>query len=314
MLGIAAAAEAGPLDPKQLSADTTWVVHVDVDALRTSTVVNHVYQKLTDKWKDVDRHIDEVRSHLGIDPRKDLHSLTLSGPKLGDELGVLIVQAEVDRKLLQRELAKYADYKSTAYGPYRLESWTHTKARGRTRSVTSAFWKPTILVFGGSPSDVELALDVLDGKRPNLADRHTPLAAETPKGAILVARAAGLGDATLPCRSPLVKQSDMLSLVAGEHEETSFLTSRLVTKSPETAVQVKRVLDGVRAMGQMQYAEDAEALKMIDRLHVEISDKTVTVDFRAPAAEVWTHLQKAARHWMERSHRAAPAKPQPEKK
>ena len=62
-----------------------------------------------------------------------------------------------------------------------------------------------------------------------------PLAAETPKGAILVARAEGLGDAKLPCRSPLVKQSDMLSLVAGEYEETSFLSSRLVTKTPETA-------------------------------------------------------------------------------
>ena len=54
-------------------------------------------------------------------------------------------------------------------------------------------------------------------------------------------------------------------------------------------------------MGQMQYAADVESLKMIDRLRVDISDKTVTVEFRAPAAEVWTHFQKAARLWMERS-------------
>ena len=158
VLGVVAAADAGPFDPKQLSADTTWVVHVDVDALRTSTVVSRVYQKLADKWKDVDRPMAEVRSHLGIDPRKDLHSLTLSGPKLGDDQGVLIVQTEVDREILQRELAKHADYKATAYGPYQLESWTHAKANGRTRCVTSAFWKPTILVFGRLPADVKLGV------------------------------------------------------------------------------------------------------------------------------------------------------------
>ena len=55
VLGLATIGRAEPLDLKQVAAEAKWVMHVDVDALRASIVVQKAYQKCLEMHKDAAR-------------------------------------------------------------------------------------------------------------------------------------------------------------------------------------------------------------------------------------------------------------------
>jgi hypothetical protein len=292
VLGFAATvAKAEPLDFKEVSAQAKWVAHIDVDAMRASTVVEKAYYKVTETFQDAEKHIEAAGGRLGLDVRKDLFGLTLYGSKIGKPEGVLIVHANVDQKSVLEKAEKAPDHQVAKYGSYEVHSWTD-KIRNHQHSMSGAFYKPSVIVFAPTVDLVKAALDVLDGKSPSLAGTDSPLAAKIPEGTTVVARAIGLSEVKLPWKSPLVTQCDTFNLVMGERQGESFAEAKLATKSAETAEQIKTIVEGARAMAELQHGNDPESLKMVKRLKVRLAGKTVSVDFRAPADEVWTHLEK----------------------
>ncbi|MCL4190817.1 MAG: hypothetical protein KJZ87_03660, partial [Thermoguttaceae bacterium] len=101
VLAIAAFSWAAPLDPKVVSGEAKWVVHLDVDAMRDSSLVRTAYQEFVDKCplaKVALPALDAARAQIGFDPRTDLHGLTLYGSQVGKEEGVLIVFADANQK------------------------------------------------------------------------------------------------------------------------------------------------------------------------------------------------------------------------
>jgi hypothetical protein len=158
-----------------------------------------------------------------------------------------------------------------------------------------------VLVFAETAEQVGAALDVLEGKAAGLdkgvCDRLTK---DVPAGSHLVGWVTGLSEIEMRHKSPLLSQSDSLGLATGEHAGTSFLKAALITKSPELAAQVQKIVEGLKAAGQIHAAGDAESKKVIDGLSVTVHDKIVMVDFKAPAETVWNvllkHAEKAAKH------------------
>ncbi len=300
VLGFATVVQAEPLDLKQVSADAKWVAHVDVDAIRASTVAQKAYQQCLEKHKDAEKHLAKVREKLGMDPTKDLHGVTFYGKQLKKHTGVVIVQANADRKHLLAKVKEAPDYRAVTYGSHKLHTWTHRKGKKDEHAVVGCFHKPTVIVFGRTAVDVSEALDVLDGKSSGLAGSNSPLIAEIPAGAIFLAGATGLDGDELPCKSPLVKQSEALSIALGEHGGESFAMAKLATKSDEVADQVKAVVEGVRAMAALRHGSDADAMKIVKALKVAVADKAVTVELRVSADEVWTHLQKVRKRMADK--------------
>jgi hypothetical protein len=312
VVGLVASAKAAPLDVKQVPAGATWVVHVDVDAIRASTVVQKAYAQCLEKHKDaVEKALAKVRQHVGLDLEKDLHGITLFGPKLGEHKGAMIVWATVDQKVISERVKKAPDFKVTAYGPYQVASWTHKGKMGQ-HPAAGAFWKSEATVLSDSPAGVQIALDVLDGKKPGMTAK-----VDVPAGATVVARATGIADAKLPAKCPFPKQIDSACFAMGESEGQSFLNVKVVTKTPEIAGQIKAIVEGGKALAQLRHMSDAAATKIIDQFKVSVSDKTVAVEFKAPAADVWDHMQKVIKEIkaMHGHHAKKPAgKPAPEKK
>ncbi|MGA2068901.1 MAG: hypothetical protein ABSG86_28360 [Thermoguttaceae bacterium] len=314
-VGLVASAKAAPLDIKQVPAGATWVVHVDVDAIRASAVVQKAYAQCVEKHKDaVEKGLAKARQHLGMDPVKDLHGITLYGPKLGEHKGVMIVWADVDQKVLTEKFDKVPEHKMTPYGKYQVGSVTHKGKMGQ-HTVAGAFWKPGATVVASSVEEVEAALDTLDGKKPALEARG--LLAHPPAGATLVARVTGIADAKLPCKSPLPKQIESFRLAMGENQGQSFLSVKVTTKTPETAQQIEKIVEGGKALAGLRHMGDAAASKIIDQFKVSVSDKTVAVEFKAPATDVWDHVQKVIKDIKEMHHHQGKkpgGKPAPDKK
>lgn len=291
VLGWAVVAQAEPLNLKQIPADAKWLAHVDVDAMRDSAVVERFYHECVARLKDAEEHFDKARERIGMDPRSDLHGITLYGSKICKDEGVMIVHANVDKELLLRKAEKAPSHEVTDYKDFQIHTWMHQKGK-HEKKVAGAFFKDDVLVFGSTVDKVKQALDVLKGEASSLEGKDSPLAQGTPAGTLFVARAIDLAEAEAPCKSPLVKKSKQLSLVKGEHEGQWFVEGTLVADSPDVADQVKQVIEGARAMVLLQHGTDDESKNLINQFKVNVQDSTVKIEFRAPADAVAKKIEK----------------------
>ena len=296
VLGLAAVGRSEPVELKQVAADAKWLVHVDVDAMRTSIVVQKGYQKCMEMHKEAAQHLDKIHDMLGFDPRKDLHGITAYGKDLDKHHGVLIVHADVDQKLLLEKAQKAPDHKVAKYGSYEIHSWTHKHGKD-SHAAFGTFFQPSVLVFAGSEEAIHAALDVLDGKAAGITDEKSPLAGHLAPGAILIVRASAVCPQT---KCPILKQTDAFRITLGENQGQSFYRARLTMKSTEAVDQVKAVIEGFRAMVGLARGSDAETMKLVNALKVTTKDNTVRLAWSAPADEVWTAIEKAGKEIREK--------------
>ena len=236
VLGLATIGRAEPLELKQVAADAKWVMHVDVDALRASAVVQKAYHKCLEMHKDAEKKMDMVCGMVGMDPRKDLHGVTVYGKDTNKEHGVLIVHADVNQTLLLAMVAQGPRPQSDRLRLLRVAQLDSQVLEEGPHTVTGAFYKPNIMVFAGCDEAVKAALDVLDGKSAGITGRESPLAGRTLPGSIFVARASAIDPKT---QCPVLKQAESFRVALGENKGESFYRARLVMKSTEAVDQVK---------------------------------------------------------------------------
>ncbi|MEI8375081.1 MAG: hypothetical protein WCJ35_19845 [Planctomycetota bacterium] len=295
---LAAVGQAAPFDSKNVAADAKWVVHVDVDAVHDSLVVKKAFETCPLLKNDSGKHFDKIIEKFGVDPRKDLHGMTLYGRDTDKTHGVAIVFAKVNQKLLLEKAAHATDHKVAKHGEIDIHSWTQ-KCGPKTHTAAGAFYKPDVLVFAASVEGVAAAIDVLDGKSPGITDLKSPLGGHVYSGSILLARAIAIRPET---RCPVLKQAESFRVALGEHDGQSFYRAKLVMKSREAASQVKAINDGFQAMVSLKFSGDADVMKLIDGLQATVKGSTVRIRWDASADDVWTVAEKlakkAAEHFM----------------
>lgn len=226
VLGRSAAAE--PLQPKQISADARWVLHLNIDAFRKTALAAHIREEHLDN-PEAQQRLAMVQEKLGVNPREDLHGVTLYGHSYQPRHGVALVAVNYDREKLLGLLEKKPNHSTSKYRDYTLHTWTKKgrhkkheqdadharhrdenaadkndkkradkhkdkdhKGRKRPRTITAAFLENTIVV-GSTPQAVQQALDVLDGKQPALGE-DSPLLAERLDGTVFYGAATDLGE------------------------------------------------------------------------------------------------------------------------
>jgi hypothetical protein len=296
VLGLATLGRAEPLNLNQVAADSKWVMHIDVDALRASTVMQKAYHKCLEMHQDAEQKMNMVCGMMGMDPRKDLHGVTIYGRDTNKEHGVMIVHADVNQQLLLHLVTMAPHYKATTYGSYELRSWAHKGHKQEMHYVTAVFYKPNIILFAACPEIVKAALDVLDGKSPAITGDGSPLSGRTRPGSIFVARASAI-DPNMKC--PVLKQTESFRVAMGEYNGESFYRARLTMKSTETVQQIKAIVEGFRALVSLKHGSDPLAMKLIRNLKVTGEGVTLNVRWSASADDVWTAVEKAAKKWPE---------------
>ena len=199
---------------QQVAADAKWVVHVDVDALRASKVVQNAYHKCMEMHKDAAEHMDKITGIIGMDPRKDLHGITIYAKDFDKCNGVLILHAEVNQTLLKAAVAVAPEHKVTKHGDIEVHTWAAKGPHG-SHPAAGAFFKPNVLVFGGSADAVAAALDVLAGKSSGvsgtslLAGRTAPVRSSSSAPRRSIPRSSARS-----CRKPIRSASPWASTTA----------------------------------------------------------------------------------------------------
>lgn len=307
VLAMAAAAQAEPLNLKHVSASSGWLGHVDIDAIRDSTVARRLVQRHMEHHKQTDAQLKMLEGLTGINLLTDLHGLTFYGPQIGKHHAVIILHAKMDKGILQGWAERIPKRETGNHGDHAIQSWTH-EHRGHKHTVSSAWYGQDRLVVASGVEDLKSALDVLDGKASSVAE-DAPLAGNIPAGTTVLFRAVGIS--SIECKEPLVKQIESFRFVSGEHNGESFHRSRIVTNNAETAGQLKDIAEGMRALLAIHCRGNETGKKLVNAANIKLDDKTMTVLWSASADDVWAiteaHIKiieaRIAKHREHRKHR-----------
>lgn len=275
---------AEPLDETRVGADSKWIAHLDFDALRASAT----FQTLAKPWlatESVRRVLAKIRDGIGLDLVEDLHGITSCGSHPKEGRGVALIAADIDRTRLEAFLAKQPDYATAPYEDHKIHSWTHHDRRGEV-TVHGCFPKAGLLVCGPNLDDLKAALEVLGGHRANLAAGDSSLRGSAPAGTVLDLRAAGLAEAELPLKSPIIRLSELLRIALGEHKDTAFVEAKLVARSEENVPDMRDVVVGAVAFAKLYCNDNEDALKILNAIHVTAEGPVVMLSWRGQAADV----------------------------
>lgn len=284
-------APAASLQRAQVIKEPLWVLHVDADALRPSALGQHLLAEL-DK-PEAQKKLAAFRAIFNIDPRKDLHDVTLYGVSKAEEDGVVLVRAEFDAGHLTTLVEGAKEHVSTRHGKYTIHNWVdeNKKEKDGIKPRTFAAIHGKTVIFGQKESRVVEALDVLDGVKPNLG--ANPQFAQFGDGAAFIQGAARKLD--LPANDPnaaVLKQAKLLTLKVAENQRKLEATLKLDTESETVAKQVEAIGRGLIAVLSLQ-REKPEALKLSQGLEVQQTGAAVTVKLALPSDEV-VEMIKAA--------------------
>jgi hypothetical protein len=301
LAGLAGRAVAEPFDRRVVPADAKWVVCVDVDAARASSLGKAINDRLT-AVPEYQRKIAQVSVVTGMTYPQDLHDVTLYGRAAGDDAVVVVAHAHMDRPRMLTALSTTPDHATHHVGAYDVVRWTDN---GRT--TYGAFHDDGTLVLARSEANVTAALDTIDGKSPAAAadgpfsgtspatTRPTAGPGERPLLFLAVTDPRVLADGGFEVPGPL-QQVEAARLSVLEVGDAVALRANLTTGTPDQAAQLRGAAEGLRAM--LNFAASApdarlqlkQAVVVLNKTVFGLADRTVTIDLSEPVETIRVHL------------------------
>lgn len=296
---LAVEAPAAPLDLSLVGGDAVWLMHADMDAARESTVLRRMHDRAMTMHPHLEGMFRAGAAMTGIDPRRDVRDMTAWGAGTDKRDGVLVVRSKVNRRLLENMVDKAQDHRTMEHGGRTVHSWMQRHGKNRkAEPMSGAFFADDVMVFARTPERVAQAIDVLDGAKPAVT-AESPLAGRVRPGSIMVARAAEVDPET---KCPVLRQGRSFRVALGEREGKSFYRAKLDMKSANDAELAEDVVEGMAAVGRLQFGGEADVLELIDGLDAEARDGGCMISWDADADEVWQVMERMATEW-ERRHR-----------
>ena len=288
---------AAPLDPAVVPGDAVWLMHLDMDAARASTVMKRVHDRVLAMHPHAGTMFEMAAKMTGSDPRKDLAGVTVFGFDTNKRNAVMVVRGRANREFLTRMVEKAPDHRTMEHQGRTLHSWTHKRGHGgHAETLVGGFFADDVIVIARSEAHVKNAFDVLDGKQPAVA-ADSPLAGRVRPGSILVARAAAVNPDT---KCPVLRQGKAFRVALGEHEGTSFYRARLAMDSSGAAGNVEGVVKGFVSLVMLRWGEQESVKAMAAAVQTAVEGDTCDIAWDGSAEEVWKIFSKVADEWEKR--------------
>ena len=322
LLAAATAAHAA-LNPANVSADARWLVHADLDALRTTALGQELVSAIEKAQAGA------TGGTIGLDVAKALKTigtLTAYGtnltpdPKAMD--GALIAEGTPELRkiaesaLLQGTLAEPKVFAEDTTFPFPAYSITEPKAKTETRDpvqVFIAFPPESVIIIGKSKAQLLKAHEVVRGTAPSLAKAPgSPLGrfVSGATGAYLFAASVVPTENMFPENAPqtrMLRLANAGALALGERGENTFAQAELLASSGANADKLTKILQGMVAALSLAETTDKQLAEFINSTSVNRSGDVVKLDLAYSSARLTTMVQ-SLRSSMEKP---APPKPAP---
>lgn len=280
------AAGAASLQRADVMDNPAWLLHVDCDGLRPTTIGQYVLTQMN--TPDAQAKLAVFQTIFNFDLRTQLHGVTLYGPSQAPTDGVLIVYADFDpgRLLI---LAKAANgYQSSPHGQHLISNWIDDKkqpASGAAKPRVYAAIAGNRVIFGQREDRVGAVLDVMDGIAPSLAGSGAFADLGMPGNLHFIEAAAR--KMNLPDSDPnaaFLKLSQSVELALGEQQQQFQGTVTLVADSEEVAGHILAITQGIVALMKFQ-TDKPDSVKIANALSIMQTGASVTGTLSLPAGD-----------------------------
>jgi hypothetical protein len=122
---LAGSATAGPITRADVAAEPAWVLHIDFDKMRSTTIGKHILEET--RKPDADQKLAGFTAFTGVDPRQDLFGATLYSPGGAPDDGVVVIYAKFDPDKLVNVAKAAKEYKTSEYQKHVIHSWIDEK-------------------------------------------------------------------------------------------------------------------------------------------------------------------------------------------
>ena len=305
LLMAAATTQAAPLDPAHLPAGAKWVIHVDIEQIHKSDLVEACMAKFKENDK-AQKKVKEITEKLGMNPMKDLLGVTIFDTEYGSRKGVVLIHCnKLDRKKLHAIFEKkHPKHKTTKYGNWTLNTWTEKK-RGREMSITGTFANDNTIALSGSADKLKKALDVIAGKGKALGS-DAKLVDGLGKKAIMVARAMDVDAAYMKkTKCPVLRNCTAATVVWSEKKGQLIGQYALTTDTEDTAKSFKAVVEGMKGLASLRFGSNKDVAKLMDGLKVKAKGTAFNLTYKAATSDIIAVAKKMKdmrKKWGHRHH------------
>jgi hypothetical protein len=272
------------VDPAIVSADAQWVVSINLDELRESTLgkqlIAQFVQGAMPKTQMGNIQIDFQKLQTTIGTITAYGTNMSPDPKLLD--GTLIVQGTADLRKIVEALVLQATFTT----PDKVKEVTDLPftAYSIGGEVMVGFPPEPIVLVSKSKPQLLKARDVFRGAAPSLAQSPTlPLAALLAKsGSGFVVLGSLLKEGKL--FAPDSPQTRILQLVnsgvlaIGEEDQKTTAHVRLVSNTDDMSDKLLKIVQGMVAMASLAETSDQALQAFMQSAVIEKQDRTVSVD------------------------------------
>jgi hypothetical protein len=322
ILPLALTSTGSPLQKEQVAADAKWVVHLDVDKLRSTAVGDYVINHVLDaKMGALARQFD-----FDLDWKK-VRSLTAYGSGYQSEPsfnGVLLINTELDlQKALDAAIEKTSQENNNKSTPIEKTQEGDVTTYSMKDHMFVSFRPGKPVIAGKSLDSIQKAGEVLSGTSANLASTKT--FSEFPKvqepfffmGAVEafklnseLADGSHEGDALNP-KAKILKLADGGRVVLGEDSNQLFLDLSLKAKSAEVVTQMQQVIQGMIALASLSQPDNQDLQQLAQSAKVSSAGNIVTLKLGYPADQAVLLLSSNMNKHAEHKNRGSKTKKAP---
>jgi len=266
---------AAPLQKSLVHADPNWVVHLDLQKYTSSRLhaglLNH---EIMDKLRAKNAEISTV---YGIDPIKDIKSVTVYGLDVKEKETVICVDGTFNREKLFDQIRKKAHEapQEETYHQNTIYSWDSDKY--------IVFAKEGPVIIGMSDKAIKTALDVIARKKQDIS--ASPLKSEldkAPSDAILTAAVENISLLVKHSKPVILKKMGNALFTLAERQEDLVFDLNIFALTPEDAKNMEQIVRGLIAMANLQKEDIPAELKLPEDLTIQTKGNTVRMGFTYP--------------------------------
>jgi hypothetical protein len=278
---VAGITPAAPISKSQIPADSKWVMHLDMNQFATSRTC----QLLASGQGDAKRFqtmLSHYRTLLGIDPLKDIASLTLFGNEVTGNRGVALISGSLSAKQITQLFSTYPLYSTKKNGRLTVQTWLD---KGSNKPLWASFYNSHQLILASDEFALLNTAWVLDGEKPNLAASKTaslPFPAVQP-GNFFTAVTKGYSG-TNPTQAMILRGTESANMQLSENSGIVDGAILLNADSPEAAIQIQQILNGLMVSAGFADTESPLA-KLAELSTISRSGNTMSLKIHCPAGE-----------------------------
>ena len=287
--------EAKPLNLDQVADNANWLMHIDFDSARASSIGSFIMDEIESKSEAVER-MAEVRASYGVDP-KGFSGLTMFGN--GEhKKGIAIMSGGLDPEKMIAFARKNETFETIRVGKNEI----HSLNQDKRHPMAFATLKNNVIVGGPDADYVRQGIKLAKGKGKGASRGPIALLGDLRQiignpgfiAYVDVAKASAHHD--LDRRGMgMAKKIKSMGIVVGEADGLVKMVAVVVVEDEETAAQMEGMANGMMAMAALGKDSKHRLADLMKSQSVTRTGNTVTLQVGLAIDVIEDHIEKEMR-------------------